>query len=133
MARLLMEDAEWAFFKPFLIAVRGRGGRPASDHRRILDAIFWIARTGSPWRDLAEEFGKWSSVYRQFKRWRLAGLWELVLDALNDSGISPGQVQMIDSSIIRAHHLAAGAKEGFRKKVLSPSRQIAAQSPAGNG
>jgi transposase len=80
VARLLMEDAEWAFFKPFLIAFRGRGGRPASDHRRILDAIFWIARTGSPWRDLAEEFGKWSSVYRQFKRWRLAGLWELVLD-----------------------------------------------------
>ena len=86
MARLLMEDAEWAFFEPFLIAVRGRGGRPASDHRRVLDAIFWIARTRSPWRDLPEEFGKWSSVYRQFRRWTLAGLWDVILDALNDSG-----------------------------------------------
>ena len=119
MARLLMEDTEWAFFEPFLIAVRGRGGRPASDHRRVLDAVFWIARTGSPWRDLPEEFGKWSSVYRQFRRWTLAGVWELVLSALNDSGASPGQVQMIDSTVIRAHHLAAGEKGGLRDKVLA--------------
>ena len=119
MARLLMEDTEWAFFEPFLIAVRGRGGRPASDHRRVLDAAFWIARTGSPWRDLPEEFGKWSSVYRQFRRWTLAGVWELVLSALNDSGASPGQVQMIDSTVIRAHHLAAGAKGGLIDKVLA--------------
>lgn len=119
MARLLMEDTEWAFFEPFLIAVRGRGGRPASDHRRVLDAVFWIARTGSPWRDLPEEFGKWSSVYRQFRRWTLAGVWELVLSALNDSGASPGQVQMIDSTVIRAHHLAAGAKGGLTDKVLA--------------
>ena len=122
MARLLMEDAEWAFFEPFVFSVRGRGGRPASDHRRVLDAIFWIARTGSPWRDLPEEFGKWSSVYRQFRRWTLAGLWELILDALNDSGASPGQVQMIDSTVIRAHHLAAGAKGGLRRKVLASQR-----------
>lgn len=122
MARLLMEDAEWAFFEPFLIAVRGRGGRPASNHRQVLDAIFWIVRTGSPWRDLPEEFGKWSSVYRPFRRWTLAGLWDLILDALNDSGARPGQVQMIDSTIIRAHHLAAGAKGGLRRKVLAAQR-----------
>jgi transposase len=119
LARLLMEDAEWAFFEPFLIAVRGRGGRPASDHRRVLDAVFWIARTGSPWRDLPEELGKWGSVYQQFRRWTLAGVWELVLSALNDSGASPGQVQMIDSTVIWAHHLAAGAKGGLRDKVLA--------------
>jgi transposase len=127
LARLLMEDAEWVFFEPFLNAVRGRGGRPATNHRRILDAIFWIARTGSPWRDLPEEFGKWSSVYRQFRRWTLAGLWELVLDVLNDTGqgdkgLRPGQVQMVDSTIIRAHHLSAGAKGGLKKKVLAAQR-----------
>lgn len=53
-----MEDAKWAFFEPFLAAIRWRGRRPASDHRRILDAIFWIAPTDLPWRDLSEEFGK---------------------------------------------------------------------------
>ena len=119
MARLLMEDTDWAFFEPFLMAVRGREGRPASDHRRVLDSVFWIARTGSPWRDLPEEFGKWSSVYRQFRRWTLAGVWELVLSALNDSGASPGQVQMINSTVIRAHHLAAAAKGELRDKVLA--------------
>ena len=122
-----MADAEWSFFEPFLVAVRGRGGRPASDHRLVLDAVFWIARTGSPWRDLPKEFVKWSSVYRQFRRWTLAGLWELVVDAFNDSGASPGQVQMIDvqmidSTLIRAHHLAAGAKGGRRRKVLAAQR-----------
>ena len=119
MARLLMEDAEWRFFEQFILAVRGRGGRPASDHRRVLDGIFWIARTGAQWRDLPEEFGKWSSVYRQFRRWTLAGLWELVLETLNESGAAPQQVQMIDSTIIRAHHQAAGAKGGLKKKLLA--------------
>ena len=78
MARLLMDDLEWLFFEPFINAIRGRGGRPATDHRKVLDGIFWIARTGAPWRDLPKEFGKWSSVYRQFRRWTLAGLWRQV-------------------------------------------------------
>ena len=119
MARLLMSSAEWRFFERFIVAVRGRGGRPASNHRVVLDGVFWIARTGAQWRDLPEEFGKWSSVYRQFRRWTLAGLWELILEALNESGAAPGQVQMIDSTIIRAHHQAAGAKGGLKKKVLA--------------
>ena len=99
--------------------MRGQGGRPASNHRLVLDGIFWISRTGAAWRDLPEEFGKWSSVYRQFRRWTLAGLWELVLDALNDSGAVPDTVQMIDSTVIRAHHLAAGAKGGLKDRVLA--------------
>jgi len=90
-----------------------------SNHRLVLDGIFWIARTGAQWRDLPEEFGKWSSVYRQFRRWTLAGLWEFMLETLNASGAKPAQVQMIDSTIIRAHHQAAGAKGGLKKKVLA--------------
>jgi transposase len=117
-----MDDAEWSFFEPFLIAIRGRGGRPASDHRLVLDGVFWIARTGAQWRDLPEEFGKWSSVYRQFRRWTLSNLWEIILEALNGSGVRPGQVHMIDSTIIRAHHLAAGAKGGLKKKVLAAQK-----------
>ena len=119
MARLLMEDAEWVFFEQFIVAIRGRGGRPASNHRRVLDGIFWIARTGAQWRDLPEEFGKWSSVYRQFRRWTLAGLWDLILETLNASGTAPDQVQMIDSTVVRAHHLAAGAKGGLKARVLA--------------
>jgi transposase len=117
-----MDNAEWAFFEPFLIAIRGRGGRPATDHRLVLDGVFWIARTGAQWRDLPEEFGKWSSVYRQFRRWTLSSLWEMILEALNESGALPGQVHMIDSTIIRAHHLAAGAKGGLKRKVLAAQK-----------
>ncbi len=87
------------------------------NHRLVLDGIFWIARTGSPWRDLPEEFGKWSSVYRQFRRWTLAGLWEEILEALNESRLAPDALQMIDSTVVRAHHQAAGAKGGLRDRV----------------
>ncbi|MBL4891326.1 MAG: transposase [Rhizobiaceae bacterium] len=99
-----MSNSKWAFFEPFISSIRGRGGRPASNHRPILDGVFWISRTGSPshrckhrlpgsaWRDLPEEFGKWSSTYRQFRRWTLAGLWELMLEVLNESNMAPDSV-----------------------------------------
>lgn len=99
--------------------VRAPNGRKPNNHRLFLDGIFWIARTGAPWRDLPEEFGKWSSIYRQFRRWTLAGLWEDIMDALNQSRAVPDALQMIDSTVIRAHHQAAGAKGGLRDRVLA--------------
>lgn len=122
MVRGLMTDREWKFFAPFVLATGGKSGRPPSDHRLVLDGIFWIARTGAQWRDLHEHFGKWSSVYRQFRRWTLAGVWELMLAALNDGGGGLKSVQMIDSTIIRAHHQAAGAKGGLKNRVLGAQR-----------
>ncbi|SNR42946.1 Putative transposase of IS4/5 family [Puniceibacterium sediminis] len=128
-----MSDEEWMFFEHFILTVRARNGRKPNNHRLVLVGIFWIARTGAPWRDLREEFGKWSSVYRQFRRWTLAGLWEQIMDALNESGAVPDALQMIDSTVIRAHHPlpervlrqqcpereAAGAKGGLRDRVLA--------------
>ena len=119
LARDLMSDEEWAFHERFILAVRAPNGRKPANHRLVLDGIFWIARTGAPWRDLPEEFGKWSSVYRQFRRWTLAGLWEEIMEALNHSGAVPDALQMIDSTVIRAHHQAAGAKGGLRDRVLA--------------
>lgn len=74
LARELMSDKEWAFHERFILAVRAPNGRRPMNHHLVLDGIFWIARTGSPYRDQPEEFGKRSSVYRQFRRWTLAGL-----------------------------------------------------------
>ncbi|MBB3988164.1 transposase [Sagittula marina] len=108
MARDLMSDEEWAFFEHFILAVRAPNGRKPTNHRLVLDGIFWIARTGAPWRDLPAEFGKWSSVCRQFRRWTLAGLWEQIMDALNESGAVPHALQMIDSTVVRAHHPLPG-------------------------
>ena len=115
MIRGLMSDEEWAFFEPFVTAQTGR----PSDYRRVLDGIFWVTRTGAPWRDLPEELGKWNSVYQQFRRWSLSGLWDLLLDALASSGAAPKAVQMIDSTVIRAHHQAAGAKGGLKTRLLA--------------
>jgi transposase len=104
-----LTDDEWGFFEPF---VRERGplrGRPPRDHRRTLDAIFWIARTGAPWRDLPEELGNWNSVHRQFRRWTASGLWDLMLAALAEGG-GRDVLQMIDSTIVRAHTVQRAEK-----------------------
>ena len=151
-----MSDEEWAFFVRFILAVRAPNGRKPTNHRLVLDGIFWIARTGALWRDLPEEFGKWSSVYRQFRRWTLTGLWEDIMDALNQSGAVPDALQMIpsqglqanpcraaDSTVIRAHYPlpgsgllanhereAAGAKGGLLDRVLAvQDRQVGKRSP----
>ncbi len=118
MVRGLMSDEEWGFFGPFVIAGGPLSGRPPDDHRRVLDAIFWIARTGAPWRDLPEELGNWNSVHRQFRRWTVSGLWDVMLRALADGG-GGGALQMIDSTIVRAHHCAAGARGGLRTRLLA--------------
>ena len=131
LARDLMSDEEWTFHERFILGVRAPNGRKPANHRLVLDGIFWIARTGSPWRDLPDEFGKWSSVYRQFRRWTLSGLWEAMMDALNESGLVPDALQMIDiepvsatgssepARVVCAHHQAAGAKGGLHAKVLA--------------
>ena len=126
MIRELMGDDEWAFFEPFVIETGPKRGRPPRDHRRVLDGVFWLARTGAQWRDLPDYFGSWSSVYRQFRRWTLSGLWDLLLEALNDTEAVPDSLQMIDSTIIRAHHCAAGARGGLRKRVLD-ARKVASR------
>ena len=115
LIRGLMSDAEWTFFEPFVKAKRGR----PSEHRRVLDGIFWVMRTGAPWRDLPQELGKWNSIYQQFRRWSLSGLWDVLLEALAGSGAAPKTVQMIDSTVIRAHHQAAGAKGGLKTRLLA--------------
>jgi transposase len=68
---------------------------------------------------LPEAFGKWSSVYRQFRRWTLSGVWEVMLSALAELDPDAAVLQMIDSTTIRAHHCAAGAKGGLIARVLA--------------
>ena len=89
MVRGLLTGSESAFFKPFVIERGPKRGRPPADHRRVLDAVFWIARTGSPWRDLPRELGRWASVYKQFLRWTRSGLWDVLLETLAQTGIVP--------------------------------------------
>lgn len=67
MARDLMLAEEWRFFEHFILTVRAPNGRKPNNHRLVLVGVFWISWTGAPWRDLPEEFGRWSRVYRQLE------------------------------------------------------------------
>ena len=128
MIRGRLSDAEWAFFAPFVIEAGPLRGRPPLDHRRVLDAIFWITRTGAPWRDLPDELGNWNSVHRQFRRWTVAGLWDVMLQGLTEGG-GDDELQLIDSTIIRADHCAAGARGDSEPGSWPFSRRFLDQDP----
>jgi transposase len=125
VVRGLLTDEQWAFFAPLVTETGPLRGRPPRDHRRTLDAVFWIARTGAPWRDLPCELGNWNSVHRQYRRWTTSGLWDLMLEALAEGG-GNGAVQMVDSTVIRAHHCAAGARGGLKTRLLA-ARAVASR------
>ncbi|GAN77167.1 transposase [Acidisphaera rubrifaciens HS-AP3] len=78
----------------------------------MLSAIFWVLRSGSPWRDLPERYGPYTTAYNRFVRWRRAGMWGAIIDAIAKA--YDGHIQMIYSSSIRVHQHAAGAKKGGR-------------------
>lgn len=79
-----LTDAQWEKVKPLLPPQRFTGGRPYHDHRTILGGILWVARTGSSWREMPREFGKWESAYRRYELWINQGLWPRILEALGE-------------------------------------------------
>lgn len=88
-------------------AMGARG--PRAMLRRFLDGVFWILRTGAPWRDLPPRFGGWNTVFRRFRRWSMAGRWERLLACVS-ACTSDDDVLLIDSTIVKAHPDAAGAR-----------------------
>ena len=112
MNRRPLTDGQWSLIAPFLVSDRSKGGRPPRDHRMMVDAILWAHRTGAPWRDLDGDYGPWESVYTRFRRWSRAGIWERILMALAQH--PDAESYMIDSTIVRAHQHAAGAKKAKR-------------------
>ena len=79
-----ISDKAWAILEPMLPGQRGQWGGIAEDNRRFINGVFWILRTGAPWRDLPPDYGKWGSVHQRFRRWRDKGIWEKILEALID-------------------------------------------------
>jgi len=113
-----LSDVEWDVIGGLLPPERGRWARPAQDNRRYLNAMPWILRTGAPWRDLPEAYENWNSVYRRFRRWAEQGVWDAMLETLVDLGLSDDWQHMIDSTTIRGHVQAAGAKGGLVRRGL---------------
>ena len=77
-------DEKWAVLEPILPGQRGQWGGIAKNNRSFINAVFWIMRTGGPWRNLPESYGKWGSVHQRFRRWCKNGTWEKVLARLTD-------------------------------------------------
>ena len=124
MRRHEISDECWDRIKDMLPGRPGQQGWIAQDNRLFINAVLYILKTGVPWRDLPERFGKWNSIWKRFDRWSFKGTWTQVFEALASE--DPDLEWLIlDSTVIRAHQHAAGKKGG---KLRRPS----AAPPAGS-
>ena len=105
-----MSDRHWKILEPLLPGQKGQWGGQARDNRLFLNAVFWILRTGAPWRDLPPDLGDWKNTHRRFCRWRDKGIWERLLERLIDE--PDLEWLIIDASHIKVHPHAAGAVGG---------------------
>ncbi len=116
MNRGELNNEQWERLKPLLPPQKPKIGRPNEDHRRILNGILWILRTGAPWRDLPERYGPWQTVYSRFYRWQKAGIWDRIFAKVQELADIEGRldwdIHYVDGTIVRAHQHAAGAKGG---------------------
>ena len=108
-----LSDFEWGVMAP-LLPNKPRGV-PRVDDRRVLNGIFWVLRTGAPWRALPKEFGPPTTCYNRFVRWRKAGVCDRIMAAVSQA--YDGNVQMIDSTSVRVHQHAANSKKATRIAV----------------
>jgi transposase len=114
-----LTDEQWERIKPLLPPQKPPIGRPAKDHRLIINGILWILKTGAPWRDLPERYGSWRTVYSRFYRWSKNGIWERIFSALQQRIDAEGgmdwDLHLVDGTVVRAHRHAAGAKRGIQR------------------
>lgn len=110
--RLILDDAAWARIAPHIIGDHRSRGSSGRDNRLFVEAVLWIVRTGAPWRDLPEFFGAWNSALRRFSRWSAKGVWHRLFAVMADD--PDFEYLILDSTIVRAHQHAAGAKKGLK-------------------
>jgi transposase len=101
MDRFVLTDAQWAKMEPHCLGKATDPGRTGSDGRMFLEAVLWIVRTGSPWRDLPETFGRWNTVFTRYRYWVKADVFKKIFDAV--SGDLDMEYAMIDATIVKVH------------------------------
>lgn len=116
-----LTDEQWNRLEPLLPPQKPEIGRPRESHRRIINGILWILKTGAPWRDLPDRYGPWQTVYGRFNQWRKDGLWKRLFQRLQSKAQAEDEidweVHFVDGSIVQAHQHAAGvAKKGTHKR-----------------
>jgi transposase len=109
-----LTDAQWAALEPLLPPQRPATGRPNNDHRQVVEAMIWPARTGASWRDLPSQYGSWKTVASRFYRWRRNGIFQRLLAEVHRRADTSGELDWlchsVDGSVVRAHQHAAGAR-----------------------
>ena len=118
MARGDLTDMEWRIIEGLLPTERGRKSRPSHDNRQYLNGMLHVLRVGCPWRDMHERYGKWNSVYVRFRRRAEKGVWDALLETLVELELTDDWQHMIDSTTVRGHSQAAGAKGGLIRRLL---------------
>ncbi len=134
MSRHCLSDFEWEVIRRFLPKERtGRPGRPWCSHRKVINGILVVLRTGIPWADLSSDFGKVKTVYNRFRRWVKSGLWQRIFEVLIDRLLKNDKIDFelwcVDGTVVRAHRVASGAlkgdlstEENMEKHALGRSR-----------
>ncbi len=112
MDRLCITDAQWATMAPHCLGKPTDPGRTGGDGRMFLEAVLWIARTGSPWRDLPPVFGKWNTVFKRYRDWVKADIFKKIFDAASDD--PDMEYVMVDATIVKVHRHGQGAKGGLK-------------------
>lgn len=116
-----LSDAQWAVIEPHLPHF---GSPPRADDRRVLSGIIHVLKTGMPWRDCPSEYGPATTVYNRFNRWSYRGIWQRLFARLTAQDSTLGAI-MADSSHVKAHRAASGAKKGALKTRRSANRAAA--------
>jgi transposase len=126
--RLLLTDEAWAELAPILAALKSHAGSPpVLSERMFIEAVLYLARTGTPWRDLPADFGRWDAVYNRFRRWERRGIWRQLWERLQAGACPMARHLFLDATMVRAHQHAAGA---LKKTAGTPPRLWAALGAA---
>ncbi len=125
--RFDLSDAEWALLGPLMPKSHESARK---DDRKVMNAIFYVLRTGMPWRDLPERYGPYTTAYNRFNRWSRRGIWTRIFDQL--AAKSRDSLHLIDSTIVKAHRAASGAKGGrkIRRSASAAAAERRKSTPA---
>jgi len=107
-----LTDKAWERIEPLLPV--NRSGRRWRDHRQVINAILWKLRTGAPWRGVPERYGPWKTAHERLRRWTMDGTWQKILEEAVVKDDAVGEIEWvlsIDSTVVRAHQHAAGARK----------------------
>ena len=120
MKRFVLTDAQWAKMEPHCLGKPTDPGRTGSDNRVFLEAVLWVVRTGSPWRDLPEFFGHWNTVFKRYRDWVKADVFVRLFKACSDE--PDMEYAMVDATIVKVHRHGQGSKGGLKARPSAAPR-----------